>query len=120
MKLYRFYFIAVVFLLQACDKESLPKGIFKARLVDSFCSFYIVQIVDAKGNAKAMDWTNSAGIHYQNVFTVKNFCEFGAAGVTEGELFTAEIAGETEGPGCGVCMGFMETPPLQWNIKVID
>lgn len=119
MKSYHLILLVALVLFSACSKQSV-KGRFKAKLIDSFCAFNIVQIQDTKGNAKGMDWTNSAGTQYKNVFTVQNFCEFNAAGVKEGETFSAEIVEDANGPACAVCYGYMETPPLQLSIRVIQ
>ena len=120
MKPYQLLIFLAVTLLSACSKPYPPQGSFKAKLVASFCAFQIVQITDADGKGKGMDWTDPSGKELKNVFTVKNHCDFGTAGLKVGDSFTAVIVEEPQVINCAVCMGFMETPPLQWNIKVID
>lgn len=120
MKLYHALAILVITLFAACSKPFPPQGIFRAKLVASFCAFQIVQIEDADGKGRGMDWTDPAGKPYKNVFTVKNHCDFGKAGLKVGDSFTAIIVEEPQDTTCAICMGFMETPPLQWNIKVVD
>ncbi|NCU02913.1 MAG: hypothetical protein GXC73_02905 [Chitinophagaceae bacterium] len=119
MKSYHLFLMTGLMLLSACAKQSV-KGQFKAKLIDSFCVFNIVQIENAKGSVKGMNWTNSAGTQYKNVFTVQNFCDFNAAGIQEGETFTAELIEDATNQACAVCYGYMETPPLQLSIRVIQ
>ena len=120
MKPYHLLLFFGLALLSACSKPYPPQGSFKAKLVASFCAFQIVQITDADGKGKGMDWTDPSGKLYKNVFTVKNHCDFGKAGLKVGDTFNAMIIDEPVETSCAVCMGFMETPPLQWNIKVIE
>ncbi len=120
MKLYHGLIILSLTLFAACSKPFPPQGSFRAKLVASFCAFHIVQIEDADGKGRGMDWTDPSGKQYKNVFTVKNYCDFGKTGLKVGDNFTAIIVEEPQDTNCAVCMGFMETPPLQWNIKVLD
>ena len=120
MKPYHLLFFFTLFLLSACSKPYPPEGSFKAKLLASFCAFHIVQIEDVDGKGRGMDWNDPSGKQYKNVFTVKNHCDFAKAGLKVGDRFTAVIMQEAREVNCAVCMGFMETPPLQWNIKVAE
>lgn len=120
MKTVHLFLFFVFVLFSACSKPYPPSGSFKAKLLASFCAFHIVQITDADGKGQGVDWSDHSGKHYTNVFTVKNYCDFGTAGLKVGDSFTAVIVEEPQITNCSVCMGFMDTPPLQWNIKVID
>jgi hypothetical protein len=118
MKLY--HLLLMILFVAACTKPYTPEGTFQARLVASFCAFQIVQIVDVDGKGRGMDWTDPSGKEYKNVFTVKNHCDFAKAGIKVGDTFKAEIIDKPVETNCAVCMGFMETPPLQWNIRVME
>lgn len=118
MKPYHLLFFVALFFFSACRKPHASEGRFKAKLLASFCAFHIVQIEDGKG--LGMDWTDPSGKEYKNVFTVKNHCDFGLAGLKVGDKFTAIIMDKPIEATCAGCDGFMETPPLQWNIKLID
>lgn len=120
MKCYHFVLLVTLFFFSSCSKLLHPQGSFKAKLLASFCAFHIVQIEDTDGKRYGMDWTDPSGKQYKNVFTVKNHCDFSKAGLKVGDSFTAavvETPGETT---CAVCFGYMETPPLQWNIQVVQ
>ena len=120
MKSYHLLAFSALLLFSACSKSYAPEGSFKAKLLASFCAYHIVQIEDADGKGRGMDWTDPSGKEYKNVFTVKNHCDFAKKGIKVGDTFNAVIINEPVETSCVVCMGFMETPPLQWNIKVID
>lgn len=125
----------VLLVFTACNKHEAPlnksenplaaKGtqrntseIFKARLISSFCAYNIVQIVDSAFYNYGMNWTDSQGKTYQHVFAVKNYCDFGTANLKVNETFKCEIVEKAKVEDCIVCLGFMETPPLQYNIIV--
>ncbi len=97
-----------------------PNGTFKAKLLASFCAFHIVQIQDSAYYNQGMDWTDSQGKQYQHVFAVKNHCDFAKANIKAGDIFSCTILKEDGDANCVVCMGFMETPPLQKNVKVVN
>lgn len=120
MKSYYHLVVAALLVFSACSKSYAPEGNFKAKLLASFCAFHIVQIEDADGNGGGMDWTDPSGKQYKNVFTVKNHCDFAKSGLKAGDRFTAVIVQEARETNCAVCMGFMDTPPLQWNIRVLE
>jgi hypothetical protein len=117
MKSYYLLFFIFLLLFSACSKSYAPEGNFKAKLLASFCAYHIVQIEDGRGG---MDWTDPTGKEYKNVFTVKNHCDFAKTGIKVGDTFKAVIIDEPVETDCAVCMGFMETPPLQWNIRVVE
>lgn len=119
MKSYHLFLFVTLVLFFSCSKLLSPKDSFKAKLLASFCGFHIVQIEDAHGKGYGMDWTDPAGKDYKNVFTVKNHCDFVKAGLKVGDSFTAVIVNAPNEKTCAVCYGYMETPPLQWNIRVV-
>jgi hypothetical protein len=106
--------------LTRCNNSMYPNGTFKAKLVASFCAFHIVEIQDTAFYGQGMDWTDSKGKKYEHVFAVKNHCDFAQAGLKAGDVFICKILTEEGANNCAVCMGFMETPPLQKNVKVMS
>jgi hypothetical protein len=120
MKSYHLLFVGCLLFLSACMKPFPSQGNFNAKLVASFCGFHIVEILDADSKDRGMDWTDPGGKQYKNVFAVKNHCDFVKAGLKVGDSFTAVIIDESQDRTCAVCYGYMETPPLQWNIRVKD
>lgn len=104
----------------SCSKEKLPEGRFEAKLVASFCSYNIVEITDSRFKNAGLEWKNASGKQYNNVFTVKNYCEFAKSGIKTGDRFYAIIADSATETNCAVCLGYMDTPPLQLNIKVVE
>jgi hypothetical protein len=120
MKPYHLFLFTAMLVFVACSKLFPPKDSFKAKLIASFCAFHIVQIEDGDKKGYGMDWTSPSGQQYKNVFAVKNHCDFVKAGLKVGDSFTAAIVDEPGDKACAVCFGYMDTPPLQWNIKVIQ
>ncbi|RXK62537.1 hypothetical protein ESA94_05930 [Lacibacter luteus] len=118
MKPYHLILFAII-LISSCRKPCLPERSFKARLLASFCGYHIVQVEDGHGTYWGMNWTNSAGTSYPNVFTVANTCDFMKLGLKAGESFMATVIELPEQDNCAVCDGYMETPPLKRSIKVI-
>ena len=132
-------FLSFCFLIGfvACDKNNVEKPlkdekpliakesqkniseIFKARLIASFCAYNIVQIQDSAFYSYGMDWTDSQGNTYQHVFSVSNYCDFATANLKVDETFDCKIVEKATVENCIVCMGFMETPPLLYNINVV-
>ncbi len=102
-----------------CEKEEVTSQKFQAKLLASFCGFHIVQIRDSAFYKYGMNWTNSQGIAYEHVFAVKNHCSFVKAKVKPGEIFNCVVIENAKPINCVVCSGFMETPPLTHDIKVI-
>jgi hypothetical protein len=101
-----------------CDKILPETPPVKMKLLASFCAFHIVEIQDAAYYNYGTNWTNSQGTAYKHVFAVVNHCDFVQSGVKVGDVFTAAITEKIEDSTCAVCLGFMETPPLQHAIKV--
>jgi hypothetical protein len=102
-----------------CEKEEESSGVFQAKLLASFCAFHIVEIQDSAFYTHGMDWTDSRGKVYQHVFAVRNYCEFAKANIQTGQTFNCTIIEKVTDENCAVCLGFMETPPLGQNIKVV-
>lgn len=114
-----FLFFLIMGITQ-CNKPMHPNGTFKAKLLASFCAFHIVEIQDSAYYDQGMDWTDSQGKQYKHVFAVKNHCDFAKANVKTGDVFTCKILSRDSETNCAVCMGFMETPPLQKNIEAVQ
>ena len=112
--------LILLFFTASCSKNKLPEGRFEAKLVASFCSYNIVEITDSRFKNAGLDWKDGTGKQYKNVFTVKNYCDFGKAGLKTGDRFTAILVDSATEDGCAVCMGYLETPPLQLTIKVVE
>jgi hypothetical protein len=113
--------VLLLFLLNvSCNKNNLPEGRFAAKLVASLCSHYVVEITDSRFQKTGMDWKDGTGKQYNNVFTVKNYCDFGKAGLKTGDRFTAILVDSATQAGCAVCLAYMETPPLQLTIQVVE
>lgn len=109
---------SIVF-FSSCSKEEKAEGVFKAKLLASFCAFNIVEIQDKSFYNLGMSWKDSGGKEYKNVFAVANFCDFGKNGLKVNDVFYCRIIDRPLSESCAVCMGFMETPPLNRNIEVV-
>lgn len=101
-----------------CEKFANETPPIKMKLLASFCAFHIVEIQDAAYHNYGTDWTNGQGTSYKHVFSVRNHCDFVRSGVKVGDVFTASITNEVKDSTCAVCMGYMETPPVQHSVKV--
>lgn len=108
----------MVLSFSACSKAE-KNGVFKAKLVASFCAFNIVEIQDKDYYDLGMNWTAPNGTVYKNVFTVNNHCDFGASNVKVNDVFNCRVIAKPVEETCGVCFGYMETPPLNRNIEVV-
>lgn len=115
-----FYLLMLLLVTVSCNQDHLPEGRFTAKLVASFCSYNMVEITDSRFKNAGMNWKDATGKQYNNVFTVKNFCDFDKAGLKTGDTFTAILVDSATEAGCGVCMGYLETPPLQLTIQVVE
>jgi hypothetical protein len=109
----------VVLFVSSCNKAAKTEGVFKARLVASFCAYNIVEIQDESYYGSGMNWKDAGGKEYKNVFAVSNFCDFAKNGLKVNDVFYCRIIERPLNEGCAVCMGFMETPPLSRNIEVV-
>ena len=115
--------------LASCERsnKSLPikdgqKNIsttFSAQLKTSFCAFNIVQIKDSAFFNYGFSWTDALGKTYEHVFSVQNHCDFNIEQIKADETFYCRIADKAIVDTCLACMGFMETPKLFHNIRVI-
>ena len=113
--------------IQGGDKKTLSFNgqqsdtakLFRVRLVASFCAFHIVQIKDSAFYSYGMNWTNAQGKEYQHVFSIKNHCDFMSAHVKTGENFTCCIVDKDTVTNCSFCEGFLDSPPLRHNIRVV-
>ena len=100
------------------EQKNITKP-FKSKLIASFCAYHILQIQDSAFYKYGMEWRDAQGIAYQNVFTVKNHCDFSITKLKIGETFSCEIVKKPTIENCNVCMGFMEAPSLQQIISVV-
>ena len=100
-------------------QQSDTEKLFKARLIVSFCAFHIVKIEDSAFYSYGMNWTNAEGKEYQHVFSIKNHCDFMNANVKTGEIFTCSIVDKAAVNNCSFCEGFLDSPPLRHNIRVV-
>ncbi len=101
------------------EGQSDSSGVFRARLIHSFCAYNTVQVLDSAFFRYGMNWTDAQGNTYQHVFSVKNHCDFGIANVQVNEIFNCKLADRPQQEDCMICLGFMETPSLYHNIQVI-
>jgi hypothetical protein len=121
MKVFQLLIFAIgVIMFSGCNKEKNTSGVFKAKLVASFCAYNIVEIQDERYFDLGINWKAASGQEYKNVFAVANFCDFGKSGVKVNEVFNCRIIQKPKEENCAVCMGFMDTPPLNRNIEVVE
>jgi hypothetical protein len=112
--------VFTVIIVTGCTKEKNKEGVFKAKLVASFCAYNIVEIQDERFYDLGMNWTSPNGTFYKNVFAVSNFCDFGFSGVKVNDVFNCRIIEKPLNESCAVCSGYMDTPPLNRNIEVVE
>ncbi len=109
----------LVISFSSCSKNENTEGVFKAKLVASFCAYNIVEIQDESSFGLGMNWKDSGGKEYKNVFAVANFCDFAKNGLKVNDVFNCRIVERPLNESCAVCFGYMETPPLNRNIEVV-
>ena len=114
----RILLLCLLFGNLSCEKAT-EEDVFEAKLLDSFCAFNIISIENPAFYSLGMKWKNSQGTTLEHVFSVANPCDFNVSGVKKGETFRCRIIKEPRSNSCAVCMGFMETPPLQYHIEVV-
>lgn len=110
---------AVTLLISSCEKEEKSEGVFKAKLVASFCAYNILEIQDKSFYGLGMNWKSPNGTEYKNVFAIANFCDFAKHGIKVNDVFNCRIIERPLAESCAVCMGYMETPPLNRTIEVV-
>jgi hypothetical protein len=99
-----------------CKPEERPtdnpkiSNTFKVKVERRFCAYTILSIQDPEYYSKGIDWDN-----LQHVFSVGNFCDL-PANLVVGEAYQCEIIDKPIIENCNVCMGFMETPPIKYNV----
>lgn len=103
----------------SCSKEEKAEGVFKAKLIASFCAYNIVEIQDKSFYGLGMSWKAPNGTEYKNVFAIANFCDFAKHGLKANDFFNCRVIERPLAESCAVCMGYMETPPLNRNIEVV-
>ncbi|HEX4958168.1 MAG TPA: hypothetical protein VFV46_08315 [Lacibacter sp.] len=111
---------AATLLISSCNKEEKTDGVFKAKLVASFCAYNIVEIQDKSFYGLGMNWKASNGTEYKNVFAIANFCDFAKHGLKVNDVFNCRVIERPLAESCAVCMGYMETPPLNRNIELVQ
>lgn len=110
---------AVTVLISSCEKQEKTEGVFKVKLVASFCAYNIVEIQDKSFYGLGMNWKAPNGTAYKNVFAIANFCDFAKHGLKANDVFNCRVIERPLAESCAVCMGYMETPPLNRNIEVV-
>ena len=88
-------------------------------VISEICNHYVVALVSGKLDPAVL----TARFHdekrksdYTNVFSVESRCSFAKAGISEGDLFTFEIASSDYKEDCMVCMAYYPTPPTRLSI----
>lgn len=120
-QVYQFLFnLLVVLLFCSCTATQATIKSYKAKLVVAYCSFYIIEILEPDDSEQGIEWTDSKGKNYENVFTVANFCDFQQSGIKTGQLFSYRIIPDTSKNNCAVCLGYIETPSLKRSIAVVN
>jgi hypothetical protein len=117
--LFKIVLVSVLFVFSSCDKAENLKGVFKAKLVASFCAYNIVEIQDKAYFDLGMNWTAPNGTVYKNVFAIANFCDFAKNGVKVNDAFNCRVIERPLAESCATCMGYMDTPPLNRNVEVV-
>jgi hypothetical protein len=110
---------AVTLLISSCEKEEKTEGVFKAKLVASFCAYNFIEIQDKSFYGLGMNWKAPDGKEFKNVFTIANFCDFAKHGIKAGDVFNCRVIERPLAESCAVCFGYMETPPLNRTIEVV-
>ena len=111
------YFLSLI-ILNACSKDDSSKkdhhtdsiASFKVKVEASFCAYTILSVQDSAFYNKGMKWKE-----YDHVFSVSNPCDRPDY-LKIGEIYTCKIIDKPKKTDCIVCMGFMETPPLDRNV----
>lgn len=106
-----------------CRRETLGTSLTGKLVIDAACSHYVVQLIQGSTDStKVVDtWKNTANDSvYNHVFTVANVCNFGAMGLSQGDIFTFEIDPEMPMEDCAVCLIFYPTPPVAHAVKNIQ
>jgi hypothetical protein len=106
--------------INGCNKEKMPDDLdidikdtsssFMVKVEASFCAYTILSVQDSAFYNKGMKWKD-----YDHVFSVSNPCDR-PADLKTGELYKCIIIDKPKKTDCIVCMGFMETPPLERNV----
>ena len=92
------------------DNNTDTTSSFRVKVEASFCAYTILSIQDTAFYDKGMKWKE-----YDHVFSVSNPCDR-PADLKTGELYKCIIIDKPIKTDCAVCMGFMETPPLERNV----
>ncbi len=109
--------LAVVF--YGCEKEQALTETFKVKFIAGMCGQNIIEILDSNYYDKGINWTNTNGQSFKNVFSVQNHCDFELANLKAGDVFNCRLIAGPGKRGCTVCMAYMEIPPKAWNVKVV-
>lgn len=83
---------------------------FKVKVERQFCAYTILSIQDPDYYTKGVNWED-----LQHVFSVGNFCDL-PSNLVVGEVYNCAIIDKPVKEDCIVCMGFMDTPPLKYNV----
>jgi hypothetical protein len=88
-------------------------------VISEICNHYVVALVSGKLDPAVLTarfYDEKRKSDYSNVFTVESKCSFAEAGISEGDLFTFELAAADYKEDCMVCMAYYPTPPTRLSI----
>ena len=112
-------FLIVVTPSFRCEKD-IPGNCFKGRLeIKGMCMNYTIKILEGKIDESLVEkvWVNpQTGIRYENVFRLKNICDFPAT-INEGDefYFSPSAPNKTD---CFTCAAYYPTPAKEVSIAV--
>jgi hypothetical protein len=88
-------------------------------VISEICNHYVVALVSGKLDPAVLTvkfYDEKRKSDFSNVFTVESRCNFAEAGISEGDLFTFELAAADYKEDCMVCMAYYPTPPTRLSI----
>lgn len=88
-------------------------------VISEICNHYVVALVSGKLDPAVLTvkfHDEKRKSEFSNVFTVESRCSFAEAGISEGVLFTFELAPANYNEDCMVCMAYYPTPPTRLSI----
>jgi hypothetical protein len=88
-------------------------------VISEICNHYVVALVSGKLDRAVLTskfHDEKRKSDYSNVFTLESRCSFAKAGISEGDIFTFELAPADYKEDCMVCMAYYPTPPTRLSI----
>ena len=104
-----------------CRKDEFLTGCLKGIVVDNYCANIIIQVTEGNYDPSLVNqtWEDPlTGMTYNNVFTVRNYCEVQADGIQDGQTISFRIGEEGLNNSCVTCMGIRPTPSRQNIVKM--